>query len=151
MAAGEAAALQLAEVCAAAGVKIVRRNLIQSQIIVGQTQAVTALRRCLLSYGRNTLIKALRCITQTADGNAGFVRATIIETLCEVLHAEPIWTESEAKLLSAMEKFSFPDIWEQVSAGGDQIFPSTAKKMVADSLRKFLKKKLSQPVGKIAA
>ena len=77
-------ALRLAEVCAAAGVEIVRRSLVQSQIKVGQTQAVGALSRCLTLYGRDTLITALQCITQTADGNAGFVRSTIVEALCEV-------------------------------------------------------------------
>jgi hypothetical protein len=83
LAAKDAYALALAEVCAAADVEILRKNLIRSDIKKGQTHAVTALGRCLTLYGRDTLITALQCITQTADGNAGFVRATIIEALCE--------------------------------------------------------------------
>jgi hypothetical protein len=86
VAARDAQALQLSEVCAVAGVEIVRRNLVQAQAKPGETQAVAALTRCLALYGRDTLITALQCITQTADGNAGFVRPTFIEALCEVLH-----------------------------------------------------------------
>jgi hypothetical protein len=151
VAAGDGEATALAEVCAAAGVEIVRRNLVQSQIKVGQTQAVGALSRCLSVYGRDTLIIALKCITQTAGGNAGFVRATIIDALCEVLHEAPAWENAGRALLSAMEKFSFPDVWEQIAAGRDQIFPSTAKKTMADALRKFFKRKLGPGSGKEAA
>ncbi|MBX9827144.1 MAG: ParB/RepB/Spo0J family partition protein [Xanthobacteraceae bacterium] len=144
-------ALRLAEVCAAAGVEIVRRNLVQSQITVGQTQAVGALSRCLNVYGRDTLITALQCITQTADGNAGFVRSTIVEALCEVLNEAPAWRDAGETLLRTMDKFKFADAWDQISAGRDQIFPSTAKKTMADTIRKFLKKKLGQSSGKEAA
>jgi hypothetical protein len=60
LAAKDAHALALAEVCAAAGVEILRKNLIRSDVKVGQTHAVTALSRCLTLYGRDTLIKLRR-------------------------------------------------------------------------------------------
>lgn len=144
-------ALQLSEICASAGVEIVRRNLIQSQLKPGQTAAVIALSRCLDLYGRDTLITALQCITQTADGNAGFVRSTIIEAICEVLHETPAWRDAGEMLLRAMDKFKFADVWDQIAAGRDQIFPSTAKRTMADFLRKFLKRKLGQGSGSEAA
>ena len=102
----------------------------QSQIKVGQTQAVGALTRCLTLYGRDTLITALQC-TQTADGNAGFVRSTIVEALCEVLNEAPAWRDAGEALLRTMDKFKFGDVWDQIAAGRDQIFPSTAKKTLA--------------------
>jgi hypothetical protein len=151
VAAQDPEALRLAEVCAASGVEVIRRNAVQSQIKIGQTQAVGALLRCLTLYGRDTLITALQCITQTADGNAGFVRATIIEPVCEVLNENPAWRDSGETLLRIMDKFKFPDAWDQISAGRDQIFPSTAKKEMADALRKFLKKKFAQPIGRQVA
>jgi Family of unknown function (DUF6551) len=144
-------ALILADVCAAAGVEIIRRNFVQSQIKAGQTQAVGALSRCLTEYGRDTLITALQCITQTADGNAGFVRATIIEALCQALHDAPAWRDAGEALLRTMDKFKFADAWDQISLGRDQIFPSTAKKTMADALRKFLKRKLGPGSEKEAA
>lgn len=151
VAARDPQALQLAEVCAAAGVEIVRRNLIQSELKSGQTQAVTALSRCLAIYGRDTLITSLQCITQTADGNAGFVKSTIIEAICEVLHEAPAWRDAGETLLRTMDKFKFADVWDQIAAGRDKIFPSTAKKTMVDTLSKFLKRKLGSSSGKEAA
>jgi hypothetical protein len=143
--------LALAEVCAAADVEILRKNLIRSDIKKGQTHAVTSLSRCLTLYGRDTLITALQCITQTADGNAGFVRATIIEALCEVLHKSPEWREAGEQLLRTMDKFKFADTWDQIAAGRDKIFPSTASKMMSDRIRKFLSRRLGSGILKEAA
>jgi hypothetical protein len=151
LAAKDAHALALADVCAAADVEILRKNLIRSDIKKGQTHAVTALSRCLTLYGRDTLITALQCITQTADGNAGFVRATIVEALCEVLHQSPEWREAGEQLLRTMDKFKFADTWDQIAAGRDKIFPSTASKMMADRIRKFLSRRLGPGTIKEAA
>ena len=93
LAANDPDAFEIANVCSAAGVEVIRRNIPLSEMKVGQTQAIGALTRCLKLYGRDTLITSLQCITQTADGNAGFVRATIIEALCQVLHDAPAWRE----------------------------------------------------------
>src|SRR5882757_6770492 len=112
LAAKDPHALELAEVCSAAELEILRKNLIRSEIKKGQTYAVTALSRCLSHYGRDTLITALQCITQTAGGNPGMVRSTIIEALCEVLHEAPEWRESGGQLLEAMDKFKFADAWD---------------------------------------
>jgi len=144
VAARDSQALQLSEVCAIAGVEIIRHNLVQSQLKPGQTQAVGALSRCLVKHGRDTLITALQCITQTADGNAGFVRSTIIEALCEVLHEAPTWRESGETLLRRMDEFRFAEAWDEIAAGRDQIFPGTAKRMMVNILRKFLTEKLDQ-------
>ena len=54
-------------------------------------------------------------------------------------------------MLRTMDKFKFGDVWGQIAAGRDQIFPSTAKKTMADTIRKFLKKRLGQSPGKDAA
>lgn len=145
LAAGEQQAKDLAEVCAIADVEIIRRCKPQSKMGVGQTQAVGALTRCLRNYGRNTLITALQCLTQTADGNAGFVRATIIEGLCDVLHSNPVWREAGGALLEAMDRFSFPDMWGEVSDGRDKIFPATVRRLVAERVREHLERNMSAP------
>ncbi|MEH2509437.1 hypothetical protein V1291_000791 [Nitrobacteraceae bacterium AZCC 1564] len=150
LAAKDSSALALADVCAAAGVEILRKNLVRSDIKAGQTYAVTALSRCLTIYGRDTLITALQCITQTADGNPGFVRATIIEALCEVLHPVPEWRDAGEILLRTMDKFKFADAWDQIAAGRDKIFPATAAKMMVDKLRKFLTRRMPVVGGKAA-
>jgi hypothetical protein len=145
--AGNKDAEALANVCAAGGVEIIRRNVVLGKMGVGQTQAVGALQRCLRDYGRDTLITALQCITQTSDGNAGFVRATIIEGLCEALHRTG-WLNLGEALLRAMDDFSFPDVWGEITDGRDQIFPATVRRAVAERVRAHLQKRL--PLQKAA-
>lgn len=149
LAAKDPASLALAEVCAAAEVEIVRK--IQSNLKRGQTSAVGALTRCFNLYGRDTLITALQCITQTADGNPGFVKATIVEALCEVLSGVPEWRDAGELLLRSMDKFRFADVWGEITDGRDKIFPGTANKVMADKIRKFLSRKLGAPNSRAAA
>jgi hypothetical protein len=151
LAANDPSALEIAKICSSAGVEVLRRNAPLSELKAGQTQAIGALTRCANLYGRETLITALQCITQTADGNAGFVKATIIEALCQVLHDVPAWRDAGETLLRVMDKFRFPDAWDQIVAGRDKMFPSTTCKMMADKIRKFLSRKLPIAAAKEAA
>jgi hypothetical protein len=77
-----------------------------------------------------------------ADGNPGFVRATIVEGICEVLHKNRRWCEAVDALLRAMDGLSFPDMWEEVSGGRVQIFPATVRKMVVENVTAHLTKVL---------
>jgi hypothetical protein len=151
LAASDPDALEISKICSSADVEILRRNVAQSDMKAGQTTAIGALVRCARLYGRETLITALQCITQTSDGNAGFLKATVIEALCQALHDVPAWREAGDALLRAMDKFSFPDAWGQIAAGRDQMFPSTTCKMLADKVRKFLSRKLPGVAAKAAA
>lgn len=150
LAAGDEETRAIAEICAVASVTIARHNLTASQMKTGQTQAVGALRRCLREYGRETLITALQCITETADGNPGFVRATIVEGLCKALHNTP-WRDAGEALLRAMDTFSFVDVWGEIAGGRDKIFPGTAIKLVAEKVSAHLSAHLSVRVTVQAA
>lgn len=143
LAAGYTDARELAEVCQAGGVEIVRKNTVVAQMKVGQTHAVGALARCLGEYGRDTLITALQCITQTADGNAGFVKATIIESLCEALRVTGFRDAGEA-LLRAMDEFPFADVWGEITDGRDQIFPGTVRRLMTEKVVEHLRSRLLQ-------
>lgn len=143
LAAADEAAIALEEVCRAGGVTILRRNLVQAKMGVGETQAVGALSRCLRTYGRNTLITALQCITETAHGNPGFVRATVIEGYCEALHGSP-WLDLGEMLLRAMDDFSLVDVWGEITEGRDQIFPSTVRQQIAERVRQHLQSRLAE-------
>lgn len=142
LAAGHADAIELAGVCQAGGVEIVRKNTVLAQFKVGQTHAVGALTRCLREYGRETLITALQCITQTADGNAGFVKATIIDSLCEALRTTGFRDAGEA-LLRAMDDFLFADVWGEITDGRDQIFPATVRRLLTERVIEHLQARLS--------
>lgn len=143
MAAGDEQAKAVAAVCQAAQVTIVRTNMTVSKMVVGQTTAIGGLMRCYTIYGDQTLQSALRCITQTADGNPGFLRSTIIEAMCIVLHEHPEWRTPEELLFKYMEKFNFPDAWEAIAAGRDQIFPHTARSDMTARLEKHLSRRFT--------
>lgn len=136
----ECGALQ--DILSAAGVEIVKTNLVLARMKAGQAHCVGALLRCQREYGPATLITALQCITQTADGNAGFIRASIVEGICAVLHRNRKWCEAGDALLRAMDSLSFPDMWDEVTGGTEQISPLTALKAVSEFVTNHLAKTL---------
>jgi hypothetical protein len=150
LAAGDERCSAIAAVCSAAAVTMVRTNMVQSKMQTGQTVAIGAIGRCYDAHGADILTCALRCITRTADGNAGFLRSTIIEALCLVLVEHPEWQKPEDVLLSHMQKFSFPDAWEAISGGRDQIFPNTAKTDMKARIEKHLARKFGPSSRKAA-
>jgi len=127
---------------AASGVEIVKTNLVVSKMKVGQTLSVGALLQCLREYGSATLITSLQCVTQTADGNAGFLRVSIIEGICAVLDENRRWCEARDALMRAMDKLSFPDMWDEVTGGREQTFPGTAARLIAELATAHLTKTL---------
>lgn len=151
IAAGDERTKIVAAICLDASVNVIRTNTTQSNMKVGQTSAVNALMRCQDLYGGGVLLSALKCITKTADGNPGYLRSTVIEALCMVLHDHPDWQQPEEMLLKHMEKFSFPDAWSAIAAGRDQIFPNTAKSDLAERLTKHLSRKFGQSSKQQAA
>jgi len=148
IAAGEPRALELKKICDASGVTISRRNLIRAKTKVGQTQAISALTRCLDTFGRNTLISALQCITQTGGGNPGYVRSGIVEALCRVLYDDAQWRDAGGALLDAMDDFDFDDAWEEIQAGRRFVSSEAAVVAFADKVRTHLKKKTPRATAK---
>jgi hypothetical protein len=140
--AGHSECIGLQEVLAAAGVEIVRTNMVATRMKPGQTVSVGALMRCLRTYGSATLITALQCVTQTADGNAGFLRASVIDGISEVLHRNRRWCEAGDALLRAMDQLSFPDLWDEITSGGEQNMPSGTTKRIIEAVTAHLIKTL---------
>ena len=85
------------------------------------------------------------------DGWAAFtINSVAAETGVSVGGIYRRFTNKE-QLLRAMDKFKFGDAWDQVAAGRDKIFPSTASKAMADKIRKFLSRRLGPETAKVAA
>ncbi|EIM30457.1 ParB/RepB/Spo0J family partition protein [Microvirga lotononidis] len=143
LAARDKAALAVAEICAAGGVEIIRGNFSSQNPKPGRTQAIGAITRCFDRYGRDTVITALQCITQTGDGNPGQVRATIIEALCDVLHSMPIWRDAGEALLRALDDFDFADMWESIISGRNFVLSPAVQDLIAERIRHHLSLKLS--------
>jgi hypothetical protein len=112
LAAGDETAVALVRSCEKAGVTILRSTPSWKDIKRGQTIAAAKLYQLLKRFGETTLVVALRCITETREGYPGFIRAQIVEALCNVLEAEPEWRDS-SDLLAAMEKINIADAFSE--------------------------------------
>lgn len=107
LAAGSTAAAALTEACREAGVTICRYPVPANKMKPGDTLAVAMLQSVLDKYGRDVLIAALSCITQTRRGNPGMIRKQIVEALCSVIEAEPDWLKDHKQLVFRMQTFDF--------------------------------------------
>jgi hypothetical protein len=107
LASGDADAAALHEACAAGGVRIMRYPVAANLMKVGDTLAAHHLAVVFKKYGRDPFVLACRCITETRQGNAGFVRGPIVEALCAVLEAEPAFGADPKQLIKTMWKFDF--------------------------------------------
>lgn len=104
VAAGDKDALELEDVARRAGVTILRYPVAMNlQVEGGQTMAVGCLAQCLRQYGRDTLITALQCVTQTENNAPGLLVSTVIKALCDVLAAKLAWRDAGDKLLAAFD------------------------------------------------
>lgn len=143
LAAGDPAARALADVCARAGVTIAPYPKASFKIQPGETLAVGALQRALKSFGPNTLITALMCITETKHNIAGAVHARVIRALCLVLDRHPLWRDAGGALLDAVEKIPLNDLALDGNA-------ESIARDVAEALRDLLPHQ-APPVRRIAA
>jgi hypothetical protein len=149
--AGEAEATRIRDVCAAADVNVIRRNLSLAKMKRGDTLAVGAIAKCIDKFGPKITITALQCLTRTADGNAGFLRATIIEAIALVLQRNPDWCESGEKLLRTLDKWSWPDQWGAFTEGLSKHATILDVTALAQRIEKFLSKQFEQTARRKAA
>lgn len=121
VAAKDPSALATLKACEAANVKILKMPT--QAYKVGETLSVMTLERCLKKFGHDTLVTSLQTITETGNGNPGFVRAPIFHGTCEVLTESPYWRDAGEKLFKAIEKVGIPGLYtmamrEQAQVGG---------------------------------
>jgi hypothetical protein len=103
-------AVEMADVCSRAEVELLRYPVPMDKQSPGQTMAVGALSQCLKSYGADTLITALQCVTQTSNNQPGMLSARIIKALCMVLHENQSWRDSGLLLLEAFDRIDLGEI-----------------------------------------
>ncbi|MEW6256557.1 MAG: DUF6551 family protein [Pseudomonadota bacterium] len=108
VAAGDAEALKVAEICAQADVTILRSNQSAKRMKRGETIGASTLIQALARFGGETLALALKCVTWTAEGNPGMLGKPVIEGLCIALDAVPEWRADSGAVLDEMDDFDFP-------------------------------------------
>lgn len=113
LAAGDENALALEYACRAAGVTLLRFPVAKPEQKPGQTMAVQATQQCFARYGRDTLITALQCVTETSNNAPGILSGEMIRGLCSVLDANRTWRDSGGALLDAMDEIDLGELERQ--------------------------------------
>ncbi len=104
---GDPLAKQVAEVAARAGIKIPRNKMSKRDMPGNGLNAVNALKSVVRTFGDETAITALQCITETGDGNPHMLKSILIRALAEVLSQRPFWRERGGDLLKAFDEIDF--------------------------------------------
>lgn len=113
LAAGDPEAAALQEVADAAGVTILRYPRGLDRLEPGQTMALGAIAEGLRSYGRDSVITALTCVTETDNNRPGVISAAVIKALCAVLAGNVGWREAGEALLRAFDEIDLEDELEE--------------------------------------
>ncbi|MBM0205241.1 ParB N-terminal domain-containing protein [Micromonospora sp. STR1s_5] len=114
--ANEPGALELTEICASAGVELLRYPVPLERQSPGQTMAIGALAAASRRYGRETLVTALQCFTRSSNNRSGALTARMIKATCEVLHRNPSWRSSGIRLLAAVDRVHFGEVEKRALA-----------------------------------
>lgn len=155
VASGDAQALAVKDACHAAGVVLlVHRADATKAYKVGETLAVVTIERAFKVYGRDVLITALQCVTETGDGNPGCLRAPLIWALCDVLAARADWRDAGGRLLDAFDLVAFEDLIERGvrgASGGHSTQRGVLKHLIERHLETHLRADSTRPAAKRAA
>ncbi len=140
--ANEGCAVTLANICARAGVELLRYPVPVKRQVAGQTMAVGAIAQCFKRYGEETLITALQCVTQTVNNKPGMLSAFVIKAICEALDADQESRDKGLALLEAFDQINLVALARaaSVAASAKKIRPSQA---MSDLLQSELSRRLA--------
>lgn len=113
--AGDEGAKRIAEICTAAGVTVLRYPRTADRMRPGETMALTSLIECERTYGRDVLITALMCVTETENNRPGLLRPAIIKALCAFLAGNEAWRDGGGALLAAFDAIDLEIELEEAS------------------------------------
>jgi hypothetical protein len=139
VAASDAHAVGLADICVRAGVELLRYPVPLDRQAAGQTMAVGALAQCLRRYGQNTLITALQCVTQTTNNQPGVLSARMIKALCTVLHGDRELRDSGLAVLEAFDAIDLVALQRAASDKG-AISDGSSVERIAHHIREELRR-----------
>jgi hypothetical protein len=138
-AAGDEEAMALDDVCARAGVRILPYPIATGAQKPGDTMSVKIIARLLKLHGRDTIVTALQCVTQTAEGNAGLLVGPVIAAITDVLAEEKAWRDAGGRLLEIFDEIDLEETLDRARAKAAQ----TRNVGVAVVLANLLREKLA--------
>lgn len=126
VAAGDAVAMHMAEVCKNAGVTILRNPTQATLMKPGQTIAVKTIRNAIERFGDAATIFGLKTIVSTCEGNPGLLSKTIMWGVIEVLHDHPEWCKDAARLHAIFDNMDLEEIWRRATAAAARVRGSSS-------------------------
>lgn len=143
LAARDETALELEEVCRIAGVTILSYPVPVELLKAGETLSVASLRRAFERFGRETLITALQCITETSNNYPGALKGQIIMALCDAIYDAPAWRDAGERLLRVFDDHDLLTIFESVK--------SERRWHLTTWARTTLRREIGEPIGRSEA
>lgn len=113
IAAADEAAIELQVICEAASVTIIRYPKPIEKMLAGETMALATLAWGLSNYGRETVITALQCVTETDNNRPNMLSAAIVRALFTVLGANHAWRDAGGDLLAAFDDIDLEEELEE--------------------------------------
>ena len=105
VAAGDPQTLAIEEACACAKLELIAYPVRVAKQTPGQTMSVTALTECLKLYGRDTLVTAFQCVTESSNGEEpDLLVAPVIKALCDVPHYRKDRRDAGEALMGAFDQ-----------------------------------------------
>lgn len=140
IAAGEADAIKVKEVCEKAGVRIARSL---GPCRDYETFCVGSIGKGIERHGTDVVILALRAIVHSGDGVPEELNKTIITSTIEVLAPRPAWRKNDKRLLKAFEAFNLGDMWRNAASEAARSKGTSTRQ----ALERDLTKGLAQQLG----
>lgn len=143
IAAGEADAIRVKDVCERAGVRIARSL---GPCRDYETFCIGSIGKGIERHGAEVVILALRAIVHSGDGVAEELNKTIITSTIEVLAPRPAWRKNDKRLLKAFEAFNLGDMWRNAASEAARSKGTST----GQALERELTKGLTQQLGAAA-
>lgn len=150
VAAGDEAALRIAETCRKAGVTIVRNPTQANRLQIGETVVVTTIARAIARFGEAPTILGLKTIIGTGGGNPGLLSKTIIWGVTEVLHDHPEWCKNPAALNAAFDDIDLEETWRKATAAAARVRGSSTTDQFEGLLVDALMPRFSKQLAEVA-
>lgn len=107
-------AVDIMSACDEAGITVLRYPVPSNAMKAGQTIAIGTIRKCYNTYGRKTLVLAMKALHKASQGEKGMISAPSIKAMCHILEAEKSFGKPEYRLIALMENYSLPKALKEI-------------------------------------
>lgn len=135
-------AMAVKRVLDAADVTIIRKNISRYDIKVGQSRSINVIRRAFEKHGPDLLTTALQCITQTGNGNPGFISGAVINGIINAIRTKKELLGNPSRLFDIFDMIDLEELVEKA-----RVITKNTGNPVQFSLTRMINEKLRASEG----